>query len=278
MRESIGAYLKQLWTARLSDRTAWYEAVAAASLNVGGMPMEWLIGWNIPGMPRWPAGLSVLIGVVSLLILFLRRERAGFPLTGAIFLANTMAVAAGFLLTNPYYAMGAHIWVPFQGSKLATLIAVLIAPSFVLGLAGVAIHSGLSALQWLTFDSELKTKVAFGEPWAVLAIGIAAALTLCYRFSRVAAENRTAAAQAEAEAMGKLAVTLLSLRDLMNTPLQTLEFGIGVLREGKIKDGALFSQMERAVDQLKTTNAMLKKYDARINEEQYPASPPKFKV
>lgn len=170
-----------------------------------------------------------------------------------------------FLVTNQSYISGLNLWIPFQGAKLGSVISILIAPSLVLGTVGIFMFSGATVLQYFLFSSYVQSRIGFGEPWVTAAFGVASLMALTYRFSHLWLERRLMEAESQAASMKKVALAFLSLRDLMNTPLQNLEFSIGILRMKKSADTELCGQMERAVACLKSVNDILKKHEGEID-------------
>ena len=49
---------------------------------------------------------------------------------GVVYVLNTLSVATAFLLTNLQFALWERNWVPFEATKLACLIAAMVAPGF----------------------------------------------------------------------------------------------------------------------------------------------------
>ncbi len=207
----------------------------------------------------WPAIGSSLVGAMSLIALLMRRTRDEIPFSLALYIINTAAVISAFSITNPYFANGVEHWVPFQGGKLGCLISALIAPSFPLGFAAIVAQTSASTLQFLSFSPEVRQRIV-GEPWAIIAFGLAAILTLFFRLSRMRLEKRNIEGQAEVAAIKRNAKMSLGLRDLMNTPLQTLEFSTAILRDDGASDPAVIERMTHALETLKGINELLTQY------------------
>jgi hypothetical protein len=260
-------WLRDLLRTRVSAPGAYTETAIAALVNLTGLPLELLIGRDIPGIPNWPAYLSMAVGFAVLSVLFLTRKRQSWELAVALFLINGLAVVTALFLRDPYYAATGAAWVPFQASKLGCLIAALLAPGFWAGGVMIGLHAGSSVLAYALFPEALKGGLALGEPVATIAFGLAGLLTLVSRFRRIQIEERLVRTQALALETERFARTVLWMRDMMNTPLQVIEFSVALLREDAGHADAI-KGLNNAVKRLNELNLILK------NQQGPPKPPP----
>lgn len=131
------------------------------------------------------------------------------------------AIVSWVLLSSaPGLAALGPRWVPYQELKLACFVAALVAPTFRSGIAGIAMHGGGAIVQYLTLDAVVRGRMAAGEPLATVTFLVGGFVTLVVRYRSLMHERA-------AEAMA----SLLYVRDLMNTPLQTIELGTALLRD-----------------------------------------------
>jgi hypothetical protein len=253
---------------QLQTQNAWTATAVAASIHVAGMMLELLLGRTLPSMPIWPSLASATLGAVLLVVLLLRRKAATIRVCSWLFLINSIAIAAALFVTHPYYAALGQKWVPFQANKLGCLITALLAPSFWVGLASIATMAGLAVFQFYLFPGEVRENLAVGEPWTTAAFAMSGVILLWYRLKRMEMERLLVVMHAEAAAIRDTARTFMRLRDLMNTPLQTIELSIEILRR---KQGGLeptLARMKSALKRLRKLNGLLAKYEARLNWEQ----------
>jgi hypothetical protein len=122
----------------LAAKHAWRGAFAAALLNATGMPADFLLARDIPSMPLYPYAMSVLVGIVLILFLLIRRQRATVRLSSAVFLINTAAILVGLWITSGYWATTGSAWTPFQANKLGALTVAMLAPELSVGLTSIA--------------------------------------------------------------------------------------------------------------------------------------------
>lgn len=253
--------LKSLARATPSLESARNETITAAVLNITGMGMEYALGRNVPEIPLWPLFIALAAGPIVLLIAPRLRQEKHRPLISALFIFNSAAVVMALSWRHRYYAEYVQHWVPFQGDKLGCLLAAFLAPDFFSGLITVAAHSLSSVVVYEFFPEALQKKIAFGEPVASLAFALAGLLTLISRFRRILIENEFRRLQAQALAMQKVARTVLKIKDLMNTPLQSIRFACAIQCEQKDRDEKALKSLEQAVKELGQLNSLLDHYE-----------------
>ena len=253
--------LMKLLRSQLSPFSAWTSAMIAVSINILGNVLQLRILMLVPQAPWWPAIASSLAGIALLTVLLWRHGRASIKLSSLVYLVNAVSVIGSLLMTNPYFALYGKNWVPFQASKLACLISAMIAPSFLTGLLTIVAQAASSAIQFELFTEDLRDRIAVGEPWAMLAFAMVGIFTLSFRFRRVLIEEEMAQIRVKTLFMRQLAKSFLRLRDLMNTPLQIIEFSTDILRSKNLQDEAILVRIENAVESLKDLNAELTRYE-----------------
>ena len=252
--------MRNLFKVSLSPRSARIETAIAALVNSTGMILELSLGRDIPGMPDWPAWLSAGAGVVIILILFMIRTSPNPRVIATLFLCNTLFVVLALYLRDPYFAKSG-VWIPFQENKLGGLIVALLAPSFWVGLAGIGAHVACSLLQYQNFPPEIKSGVAIDEPLATFGFGLAALFIFVSRWRRIQCEADVIRSNSEASASRNIARMVLHLRDLMNTPLQTISLSTYMLREKSGSDEIAIKSIENALERLTELNDEMQKYE-----------------
>ena len=248
----------RFYNASLPLQSAWLGTIVAVSLNAVGMLIELKIGSNVAGMPKWPAVGSSIVGICLFVILMVRRKNMTLRLATIVYLINCLTVVTCLLFTNPYYALAVKAWHPFQAAKLGCLIAALIAPGFWIGMIGISLYALTSVTQFVLWPDQIKEKIALGEPWAMLAFSLAGFFALIYRFRMVELKALEAASH-------HLASVLLKFRDLMNTPLQTIEISTNLLRDQPEHKAEILDSIGRAVLRLREVNSALSQYEKDID-------------
>jgi hypothetical protein len=229
------------------------------------MLLEVAILKRTPGVSASPAFLSAFVGLALLIVLFFRRKTPTVGWASVIYLVNTASVSTALLLTNLDFAVFERNWVPFQASKLGCLIAAMVAPGFWVGLLSILAHCLSPLLQYVFFfPPEIKTQVDAGEPWPIVAFGLAGIFALVYRFRRAQLEQEVARIQAQNFAIKRLANAFLSIRDLMNTPLQVIELAVDQLRNSNGFDKTTLDRIDRSVQKLTEINSLLVEHEKEI--------------
>lgn len=242
--------LKKLLKMRLEPKMAWLFLSGASALSAVGMLLEWRIEKAIETIPSWPSLVSSLLGFIILGIVFLKRNRASVYAAECLYVLNCIGIAFAFYTADPYFASSDH-WVPFQGSKLSCLAAAMISPSFLTAVISIFVHGGSSVLRFFTFSPELQGRIAVGEPWATCGFALVSIVIATARFRRLLLDQRLQKMNSDAESYKKVNHLLYDLRDLMNTPVQSISLAVSVLRKSNEDKDKALAQIDRNVEKLK---------------------------
>jgi hypothetical protein len=253
------------YNVRLSDREAWFGATIAVLFNAVGMLIELAIVRRIPGVSAEPAAVSAFVGVVLMVVLLIQRKTPSVKWATIIYSLNTASVVTALLSTNLQFAVSERNWSPFEASKLGCLIAAMVAPGFWVGFLSILAFSIGPLLQFeLSFPAEIRGRIA-EEPWPVLAFALGGVLALVYRFRRARLEQELVRIQAQNLAIKQLANAFLNIRDLMNTPLQVIEFSVDVLRKSNKSAKPTIDRIDRSVQDLREINSVLVQHEKEID-------------
>jgi hypothetical protein len=249
-----------------AGESAQRAAKAAITMQVLG-----IVGLTVDGA-YWQAShgrvlpaYALAVGVFSILLTLLlaRRHRPSETLSVAAALANVGMVVFALWGADDLLAREPRTWVPFQPHKLSVLALALVAPTPPwVGVASILAVTLAAVAQYLTFPPEVQAHLAVEEPWATLAFGAFALVTFAHRLRLLRIEREAAHAQAEADALKRLASIGLAVRDLSNTPLQTLRIAVGLLRRRHPEEAAQIDRMDRALDRLAALDGAFSRYEA----------------
>jgi hypothetical protein len=245
----------------LAAKHAWRGAFAAALLNATGMSADFLLAHEIPSMPFYPYAMSVLVGIVLILILLIRRQRATVRLGSTVFLINTAALLVGLWITSGYWASTGRAWTPFQANKLGALAVAMLAPQLGVGLASIAGFAATAIGKFYFLDPEVQRGFPVGEPWFILIYALFGGVLLIYRLRSLALEREMLRMQAEAAAAERLARTFVRLSDYANTPIQSIAFTTELLRAKTNDLKPTLDRLERAVKKLTEFSHALTRYE-----------------
>jgi hypothetical protein len=243
--------------------SAWRVVLVACLLNFVGSPIDLLIASRVPGMPLWPALASSAVGAILSLTLIARRRRASVLESSITFLVNIAAIVAFLWIADTHYAQAAPAWVPYQTSKLGVLVTALLAPELWVGALSIAAMAGSAIVHNQLLAPDLRAR-AFGEPWPMVAFGLFALALLAHQSRRRAVEGENIRMLADAAATERFARSAVAIRDLANTPLQTIELSNAVLL---LEHPELEPQLERithALGRMRELNAILREYELHV--------------
>jgi hypothetical protein len=249
---------------RLSDREAWWSVAAAASFNLVGMLLRYTMGTRVPSMSSWPILGSMACAAIILAVLIGTKRASSTKIASVLFLANSLSVSAAVFLVERQLVGQVENWIPFRPNQLGCLVAALLAPSLLTGTLAIAAHVGSSLLVLWTMAETVRGSWVAGEPGAVVAFAIAGLFVLGFRFRQLELRDRVHKAREEATVARDLARSFLQIRDLMNTPLQTLELTLEWLRAEPSADQAVLDGAHHAVEQLRGLNQHLRKFETEV--------------
>jgi hypothetical protein len=250
---------------RLSERDAWTGTTIAVLFNGLGMFLEMGIVRRTHGVSVEPAAVSVAVAMILLAVLIAWRNTPTLRSAYVIYTLNTISVATVLLLTNTTFAENDPNWSPFQASKLGCLVAAMLAPGFWVGTISVMTYCLSAFIQFQFFFSpQLKLTLDTAEPLPIFAFGLAGILALIYRFRRAQVEQELARIQAQNFAIKRLAGAFLNIRDLMNSPLQVIEFSTRLLRKSGEPQQPIIDRIDRSVQSLREINSVLVQHEKEI--------------
>lgn len=250
-----------------------FDEVRAASRTAVLMQILGLVGLALDGA-YWrtshghvlPAYLAAMVIMAALLVALLILRRPPVAASAAADLACTAAILVALWQADDVLAREPRTWIPFQPHKLAVLALALIAPtpSWV-GVVTILAYTAASTAHYFVFPAEVRAHLALGEPWGSLAFGAFALGVFVHRKRLLRIEHEAMRAHAEAESLRRLARMSLAVRDLQNTPLQTLRLATALLRRHHPEDSARLDQIDRALERLEALERMLSRYEANVD-------------
>jgi hypothetical protein len=241
-------------------------AVIAALLGVVGTVMGVIGFWHVSG----PALRAVQAGgmLVNGTILFTLRGRHppySRAQSNALFLLLLVpTVVMAWMVDAARAAHGVH-WVPYEPAKLSVLtLAVIAPPGWATGAAAIAMFVGSSLLHHALLGDVVRARMSAGEPFAIIAYGVFALVLLGFKQRSYALRSELQQARSEKVAIERVARVAMALRDLANTPLQTLELVRQQLLAADPQCRTHTDRIGRALDRLRRLNDLLGPYQAAV--------------
>ncbi|PTL83516.1 hypothetical protein DAT35_14605 [Vitiosangium sp. GDMCC 1.1324] len=191
--------------------------------------------------------------LVLLGVLLARRQWLRTSVVDACFAGVVLPFLPVFALAEHAMARSGLVWVPMKGPQLVMLALGVFAPiGLWLGGGLISVFALEAVVLWYTLGlGEHPGVRSPWEPWVTLVYGGLALAMLAYRVRSHTIELRLREARAEAEALERLARLFLVVRDATNTPLQTLELSLALLRKRHPECAPTVATMERSVERLR---------------------------
>jgi hypothetical protein len=146
----------------------------------------------------------------------------------------------------------------FRHNMLSLIYALLTPPAVGVALIMIGLFTAQNlALFLLVPQSAAAMQTTRFQPWTTLLVGVCAAGIALYRARRQRAEVQLIVAREQASALTRLARSFLAVRDLANTPLQTLEISLSLLASRYPVADDLTERMGRSLRRMRELNRIL---------------------
>jgi len=231
------------------------------------MVLEWLIQREIAGTTWWPLLASGLVGLAILGALVAARSRPSLRLGAAAFLLNAAAVSAALWLSQADGHASGRFWRPFEANRLGALTVALLAPGRATGVVAIVGYVAAVLVQYHLLPDGARQQLPMEEPWATIGYGAFAVVLLSYRLRGLTLARDVARRCAEAVALERVTQASLALRDLANTPLQTLGLSLALLQARQSAPAPVLDRMERALQRLQALGHTLTKPEFALSGE-----------
>lgn len=215
---------------------AWRASVTLAIIAIVGEPLPALVEARELGARLNPILRLLHVGeavILLALILTFRRRQITQRLGTACYLALVLPLFPIFWISEITMAASGRPWSPFGQCQIGMVGSAILAPGRVVA-ASVIVGFGAEALVLAPLLRRLATgnEIAVNEPvqtvvYAFIAIGM-----LAYRVHMQAVERAYVQKTLEAESLARVARAFQAVRDLTNTPLQSLHFGVELIERG----------------------------------------------
>lgn len=208
----------------------------------------------VVGSPFGPSSAQLVAVVICGLLwmaTFADRRPKTVAYGSVIFLLLNGMVVFALWPKNQHLAESGINWVPFRAHQLGAIAIALIAPPVAwVGVASIVALIGAAVAQFMLFSPDVRAHMPFGDPWSTMFFGGFALGLLFYRRRADRLVHEAAHAIADGESYQRFARAMIAVRDLSNTPLQTLMNSITLLRMQSPELRETADRLDRAVSQL----------------------------
>jgi len=228
---------------------SWRVVQVASGVGTIGLVIDSAVGTPAGATRIQLAAIPICALLWGFTLLFRRSQSVA--LANAIFLLVDAVIIISLVSSTQHIAESGLNWVPFRANQLGALaIAILAPPVTWVGVIAIVGLIGAAIFQFALFDPSIRAHMPFGDPWSTLIFGGFAMALLFYRRRADDTAREYVRAQAESESYQHYARNMLALRDLANTPLQTMLNIVTLLRARGPDLAEPADQLERAIKRL----------------------------
>ena len=149
----------------------------------------------------------------------------------------------------------------FTGYKLVALATAIIAPAPAwVGLSIIAACAVAPIIHYFALPVEIQRVFVVQEPWYTLICSIIAFFVLRHRLRELQLERALTRISAEKQAVDNIAKVFLFLRDITNSPLQSIEITALLLKKSRIEQVTAARHLEQALARLRELSQTLSSY------------------
>jgi hypothetical protein len=227
----------------------WRVAKITGGLGAIGLAVDALVGSPLGATPIQVTAVVICAAIWSWSLL--HRGVPSMTTSNLVLLILNAAIIAALTSAGQRLAESGMPWVPFRPHKLGVMaIALLAPPALWVGIVTILGFIAAAAIQFALFDPEIRARLPFGDPLSTVMFGAFALVLLFFRHRADKVERDVTRAHAEAESYQRYARAILAIRDLANTPLQTLTNVVALLRQRHPELDEEINRLERAVTRL----------------------------
>ena len=203
-------------------------------------------------------GLSITSGAIT--IVTTRRRRRPLPdLTASLIFAANLTPAYWLVwLSTVVVARQSGYFVPFEALDLSVLtIAVLAPPDRRIGIPAILAGLVLAVLQSISFTPEQIARMPERSWVAPLAFTMFSIGLYLFRLKTFHISELAARKDVEATLLRRMTRTVLAIKDLANSPIQTIVLDSETLKRKCPEDVGILNRIQHAAHQLRDLNRLL---------------------
>ena len=234
-------------------------AVICALLGVVGTAIGVIGVLAFSGTPlRVVQAAGILINGGVLWILQMRHRPFSRAASNALFLLVLVPTTVMVWMLDDTVAAHSARWVPYEPNKLSALtLAIIAPPGWVTGTVAILMFVGSALVHHFTLADGLRARISVGEPFGIISYGVFAFVLLGFKQRSLSMREALEHTRSERLALERLARVAIALRDLANTPVQTLELvRLELLLDAPSRE-VLAERMGRALVRLRQLNDIL---------------------
>lgn len=224
------------------------------------------INANLPVTGLWYLALAVVA-----FVFFVTSKLSRLKVKYCVVL-NVIMLLCGLLpsMQTAELAAAQNLSISYFGTfKVMAVIVAMLAPfPHYVGYILLSICLFVPPLQVLIFSPEVIRTSGQYEPWITMCYALAGFLVLHHRVSTLKLHANLIESQAKEKSLRDFADVALALRDLTNTPLQSLDLLIDLLREEKISQKEASELLGRTTYRLRELMQVLSEQQKKLTKLQ----------
>ena len=239
---------------------AWKAVKTFTILMSCVLPIAVIVTINAVNLPLWPWVVAMLVSFIFL-VLVLRQKSFSVVKAAIVYITITGLVLLASSLTTHNFGIPRE-GTAFAGYKALSLVIAIIAPlpSWI-GYLMISLCLFIPPVQALVISPQVMTIDHGSEPWFSMVYAIIGFVIYNYRLDAQRAQMELLELRANENSFKNFSDVVLALRDLTNTPLQSLSLLVEMMKKNQIT-------MDQASDALSKTTYKLWELASVLNEVQ----------
>jgi hypothetical protein len=219
--------------------------------------------WSLPlFITRWAV---IVFTMVLLLATLLLRDRLSRRMMTAGLMLVQIPILINLCAAQKMYMLSAFKQPP-DGFKMALVVFALVEVGHVAWNAiSLSVFAVAASVCWRVYIWPQNHEIAIAELWALGAFFFVGLATLFVRIEYERVRRRLHQAEVDARSAQYLAKVFLNVRDRANTPLQSLELGLEILRGSKECPGAVVDSMQASLERLKELSQTFARFEGDVD-------------
>lgn len=196
--------------------------------------------------------------IAAYLLLRIFFKKAPIDIIGCFFLSFVILILTSVICNHEYFVENFEMFQPYLGIKLLALSVALFAPPRKwVGWTSFIIISIVPLVQYYHWPTVYRSQLGFQEPAMTLSFVIIAAALYVNRLHTLSLLRKEIIAQEKLAIYQRLGGLMVGLQHLNNTPLQTIEISLHLLKEKCPECISTIESMERSFHSVRRVNELL---------------------
>ncbi len=243
-RDSVKIFAVLSFVASLMTLTAWHFLGA-------------IVLWH------WEVGV-VTTGALMVVVVCFKKLSVAASST-IVFACAGVVLFFSAIATNLLAQSGAR-FEAFTGYKLVAIAVGILAPAPAwVGFSVIAICAVAPIVHYFILPSDIQRAFVVQEPWYTLICCVIALFVFRHRLRELQLERALTRVAAEKQAVNNMAKIFFFLRNITNSPLQSIEITALLLKEHQIEQTSAGRHLERALARLRELSQTLASYERNID-------------